>query len=605
MRALADRPGTSRALRLARRSWRLQHVDPQQAISLAQRALDLSLATGDVTAEAWARLGRGFYLLYFTTPEEAEPELIRAQRCFEAIGHRAGHIVAGVGRARGLWRGGHFREALERAHSLREEGLHVLNVDQRGILLNTLAGCYSAIGDSEQAFAHMYQALRAAGPSRAHGFDAVLHCNIAHELLQLGDYAQALRHIDHGVARCSALNDQQLLSVLLINRVICLTELGRPREALPDIERVLALPADASGRGTMGSHFETLAIAALRADEEALGARLVELARHAPPPQHPDERVERIIAAALLERAHGRLQRALAEIDRALPLAGDDPAEGLSLRMRCMTFLTLAEMQEDAGQPAPALASLRTWQRLHLQRADQASRARYQAAALQTEMLRLQHKLDDNEARRRSTERAHAELQIVNERLSRKIAQVQALQAALEHQATRDFLTNLFNRRHLDDVMPAMLALAQREQQPLSVVIIDLDHFKAINDRHGHGTGDLLLTAFGKLLTEQFRKSDVACRYGGEEFCLLMPRTDAQAACRKVTALLKVCRSTVFRLGDITHRGLSFSAGVCDTLQAAQSLPALMRAADDALPVAKQMGRGRILQSSVARIASA
>jgi PleD family two-component response regulator len=197
-----------------------------------------------------------------------------------------------------------------------------------------------------------------------------------------------------------------------------------------------------------------------------------------------------------------------------------------------MTFLTLAEMQEDAGEPALALASLRTWQRLHLQRADQASRARYQAAALQTEMLRLQHKLDDNEARRRSTERAHAELQTVNEQLSRKIAQVQALQAALEHQATRDFLTNLFNRRHLDDVMPGMLALAKREQQPLAVVIIDLDHFKAVNDRHGHGTGDLLLTAFGKLLTEQFRKSDVACRYGGEEFCLLMPRTDALAACR-------------------------------------------------------------------------
>jgi diguanylate cyclase (GGDEF)-like protein len=487
---------------------------------------------------------------------------------------------------------------------LREEGLRVLRVDQRGILLNTLAGCYSALGDSEQAFAHMYQALRDAGPSRAHGFDAVLHCNLAHELLQLGDYPEALRHIDHGLARCGAFNDEQLQSVLLINRAICLTELGRPRDALPDIERVLALPADASGRGTMSSHFETLAIAALRAGEEALGARLVDLARQAPPARQPDEQVERIVATALLERARGCLPQALAEIGRALPLAGASPAEGLSLRMRCMTFLTLAELQEGAGEPALALASLRTWQGLHLQRADQASRARYQAAALQTEMLRLQHKLDENEARRRSTERAHAELQLVNEQLSRKIAQVQALQAALEHQATRDFLTNLFNRRHLDDVLPAMLALAAREQQPLAVVIIDLDHFKAVNDVHGHGTGDLLLTAFGTLLTEQFRKSDVACRYGGEEFCLLLPRTDAQAACRKVNAVLKVCRSTVFTLGDLRHRGLSFSAGVCDSRQVPHSLAALLRAADDALLAAKRLGRNRVLSADVAPLAS-
>jgi PleD family two-component response regulator len=83
-----------------------------------------------------------------------------------------------------------------------------------------------------------------------------------------------------------------------------------------------------------------------------------------------------------------------------------------------------------------------------------------------------------------------------------------------------------------------------------------------------------------------------------------MPRTDGQAACRKVHAFLKVCRNTAFTLGDITHRGLSFSAGVCDSRQAPNSLAALMRAADDALLVAKQLGRGRVLQSSVARIAS-
>ena len=79
---------------------------------------------------------------------------------------------------------------------------------------------------------------------------------------------------------------------------------------------------------------------------------------------------------------------------------------------------------------------------------------------------------------------------------------MQALQSELEKQATRDFLTGLFNRRHLNDVLPQMLAQARREQQPLAVAIIDLDHFKAVNDRHGHVAGDTLLASFGSLLNK-------------------------------------------------------------------------------------------------------
>ena len=210
-------------------------------------------------------------------------------------------------------------------------------------------------------------------------------------------------------------------------------------------------------------------------------------------------------------------------------------------------------MFEQRGEPARALESLRVWQRVHQERAQLASRARYQAAALHTELLRMQHRLEDSIARRRRTERARAELEAINQTLSCKIEEVQSLQEALRQQATRDFLTGLFNRRHLNDALPSMLALAARDRQALSVAIIDLDHFKAVNDEHGHGVGDALLTAFGDLLVKQGRKSDVACRYGGEEFCLLMPRTDAQAARRKLIELLRIWRGTVFRFDGAAH----------------------------------------------------
>ena len=597
MKPASARPPASSALRLARKSWRLQHLDSTRAIALAERALALALAVDDVPAQGWARLSRGFHLMYFATPGEAAPELATAQRCFDATQDRAGHLLAAAGMARCLWREGRFALALEQALLLRDEGLRVLRNDERGILLNTIAGCYSAQGRSEQAFAYMYQALRDSGPARGHGFDAVLHCNLAHELMQLGDCTEALRHVDLGIARCSSLNNARLLSVLLINRVICLSELNRPQEALPDIARVLALPTDASGRGTMGSHFETLAIAVLQAGDTALGADLVGRAAQAVRAPIPDEYLELAVASAMLARSGGDLHQARDHLLQALPLlAGTDAdADGLSLRVRCLFYLTLADVHERMGEPALALAAMRACQALHVERSQLASGARYQAAALHTELLRMQHKLDENVLHRHATERARSELQAMNEQLSRKVDEVQALQAALKQQASRDFLTGLFNRRHLNDTLPSMLALARRDQQPLAVAIIDLDHFKATNDQHGHAAGDTLLAAFGEMLANHGRKSDVAYRYGGEEFCLLMPRTDALAARRKINALLRLWRHRVFPLAAGSLSGLTFSAGVIDSRQAPVQADLLLKAADDALLTAKRTGRARVL----------
>ena len=602
MPAMASKPArstTSAALRMARKAWTLQHVDSPRSIALAKTALANATARADVAAEGWARLVHGFHCLYFATPADAEPELSRARECFDATADRAGAVLADAGLARGLWRAGRSREALERVLALRDEGLQVLRNDQRGILLNTIAGCFSAQGHSEQAFAYMYQALRGAGPTQGHGFDAVLHCNLAHELLQLGDCPEALRHVDQGIARASELDNSRLIAVLLINRIICLIELGRPADALPDIARVLEMPTDESGRGTMSSHFETFAIAAFRAGETALGHEMAARAASAPATPLADEIVERSVAASLDAQARGDLDLAAACLAVALPLVGGTDAEvatdGLSLRARCQFFLAQADLHEQRGESTLALASLRAWQRVHHERAQRASRARYQAAALQTELLRMQHQLDENVARRRRTEQARAELELINRELSARIEEVQSLQEALRQQATRDFLTGLFNRRHMNDALPAMLALAARDRQALAVAIIDLDHFKTVNDEHGHAAGDALLTAFGELLVKHGRKSDIACRYGGEEFCLLMPRTDAQAARRKVADLLRIWRATVFRFDGATLVGQTFSAGVCDSQMHRQTMAALLKAADDALLAAKHLGRARVL----------
>jgi diguanylate cyclase (GGDEF)-like protein len=262
--------------------------------------------------------------------------------------------------------------------------------------------------------------------------------------------------------------------------------------------------------------------------------------------------------------------------------------------MRAQFFGVLSEAHEVCGDAPRSLAALRQCQRLCRQQTQMASLARYQAAALQTELLRLQHRLDENDAHRRSLERARAELAAANEALQHKVNEVESLQQALLQQATHDPLTGLFNRRHLNDALPTLFALAQRESHTMALAIIDLDHFKQVNDRHGHAAGDQLLAAFGELLAAQCRRSDVACRYGGEEFCLLMPRTEAADACRKVQALLRRWRLQSFDVGDATLQGLSFSAGVADTALACDTPDALLKAADDLLLAAKREGRNRV-----------
>ena len=359
----------------------------------------------------------------------------------------------------------------------------------------------------------------------------------------------------------------------------------------------------AHGRGVTALHFETLAIAALRAAQAEQGAALLQRARAGADRMLPDEKVELAVACALLAQLQGDVPAALAELAQAAAWVTEPGSETCAgPRAAAMLEQLASELHEAMGNHAAALAAVRRWQAINVQRARLASRARYQAAVLQTELLNLQHKLEETDVKRRATERARAEMVLANRALSRKIEEVQALQAALREQATQDVLTGLFNRRHLNDTLPAMLALALREQQPLTAVVIDLDHFKLTNDSHGHPAGDLLLAAFGRLLREQLRGSDLAFRYGGEEFCLLMPHTAAPAALAKVEQMLLLWQQQVFELDTGQLEGLSFSAGVADTLQTAPTPVQLLRAADDRLLAAKRAGRNRVLGAALAAI---
>lgn len=192
------------------------------------------------------------------------------------------------------------------------------------------------------------------------------------------------------------------------------------------------------------------------------------------------------------------------------------------------------------------------------------------------------------------TERHVAEtsLQRANERLRDDVQRIEALQTKLTDQAIRDSLTGLFNRRYLDEILPRELARAAREKSVVSVVMIDIDHFKETNDRRGHREGDRLLSLFGTLLRERTRPGDVACRYGGEEFLLVLPGASLEIARDRMEAIRNECSLRLRAEGFAQPPTLS--AGVAAFPEHAGSDDELLQAADEALYRAKAEGRDRV-----------
>ena len=160
----------------------------------------------------------------------------------------------------------------------------------------------------------------------------------------------------------------------------------------------------------------------------------------------------------------------------------------------------------------------------------------------------------------------------------------------LDRQARTDALTGLLNRRGFEAQIGFALALAARNLQPLSVVTLDVDHFKRINDRYGHAVGDAVLQRLARLLPEHLRASDIVARVGGEEFVALLPSTDTAGAMKVAQALL----DAVAAAADPDVGELTLSAGVASLRNLQDSRAALLQRSDEALYTAKQAGRNRV-----------
>ena len=187
-----------------------------------------------------------------------------------------------------------------------------------------------------------------------------------------------------------------------------------------------------------------------------------------------------------------------------------------------------------------------------------------------------------------------AALRESNENLLQKLSEIESLQAKLKEQAIRDPLTGLFNRRFLEETLQRELAQAKRTGSSLSIAMIDLDHFKTINDSYGHAVGDQLLNKLGKFLLSDTRSGDAACRFGGEEFVLVMPGVSSDIAVKRLNQLRETFAHSTFSHGSVSF-SMTFSAGIAGFPSHGRDYESLINAADRALYAAKASGRNTVI----------
>jgi len=186
--------------------------------------------------------------------------------------------------------------------------------------------------------------------------------------------------------------------------------------------------------------------------------------------------------------------------------------------------------------------------------------------------------------------RAETALQEANRHLQEQVEQINALQREMREQAIRDALTGLFNRRYLDEMVPRLLARATRDGTRVSSIMLDIDHFKRVNDRRGHRAGDELLSRLGRLLSERTRTVDIACRHGGEEFVIILPDTSMDVARQRAEELRRAFRAAAADQAS-SDEPITLSAGIGVFPRHGGSQDELLHAADRALYAAKAAGR--------------
>ncbi len=457
-------------------------------------------------------------------------------------------------------------------------------------MLCAIGYTYDELGDFPQALDHHLRALELEqAADNAAGRAATLRA-IGVVYSRSGDLETGLDYFRKSLDLCTGAGDDVSRAKTLNNIGVNLNDLGRHQESLGVLERALAV-YHAEGltlqqSGTLVNLGLTLQKLGRVADAET---SFRDASRLAESTGHRFGAVDAQLSLGRLAAAQGRTGTAREQLEAAL--AG---AELHRLKQAaCECHDALAALHEQEGHYREALAHYRRFHDLERDVMMQSSQRQLKAVQTRYQLTAAQREAEIHRLRHVELSEVNAELEQLNNSLRAADEQKSILLGELERQTYEDSLTGLGNRRLLDKRLNDEFDRAVRHARPLAVALIDIDHFKRINDRYSHAIGDAALRELARRCASAVRHTDLVVRLGGEEFVLVLVETDADAA-------WTVCEK--LRLAIATHdwkrvhsrMAMTVSIGFsADTTVA--SAERMLAAADRNLYVAKSRGRNCVV----------
>lgn len=487
--------------------------------------------------------------------------------------------MAGSLRALGFWniRVGNFHVALSQSMQALAHLEGVTAPALKADVLRNLAETFMLIGNHADGLAHAYQALALVRERGDLGREAFVLDIIGALYTGSGDSAQALRTFAEVLPLYRALGHTRGEAIILNNQAMTYLAIGELDRALEASLAALRLARDIGFTVLDVTATSTVGEVYLAMGDHAQASAYFEqcLLRARQHGFRRDELWGLLLLGEVAQRQQ-QYQLALSHLGPALALANELGAR--SEQVRCHKLL--AEVHEQQGNLKEALA--------HFKRFHETNELVFNfESAQKIANLGVIYQVE--------TAKRDAEINFLKTiELQKEIQERKHAQEALQHLATTDSLTGLLNRREFFIRAERAFDLALCEPHPLSAILFDLDYFKRINDTYGHAMGDQVLVSVAKILRDNTRRNEIAGRYGGDEFVILLPGSDL-AAGQKLASRLKLKFTSELSLMPLTKVLLQVSMGVSACYDDCASLDLLLEHADKAMYAAKRAGRNRIV----------
>jgi diguanylate cyclase (GGDEF)-like protein len=567
---------------LNEQAWPIRFSDDVRAESLAREALRLAEAVDDRVGIALALRTLAAQQFYIRSDyDRAEAQLVRALELLDGAGENRGRpdLLNSLGAIHR--RGGRYAEAMRLHLAALELARVVGDRPAEALALGSIGSVYQLLGDFGRSLEHHQSSLALREALGDAAGAALSHVNIGVVYGHMGEPERVIEYMLRALPIHERM-DRRAAAICLVNLGNAHAELGSDDVALEYLQR------GAAGLAEFDHSEEASCVCDIGGIHERRGDDAQALAYYLRSHELLDRtgggiyRPGTLIRLGALRVRIGEVGAGLADLHEALASA---EAQGARQYVHA-AHEALAATYEAMGDAARALEHHRAFHAVWGEVYGTETNLRIQHAVVRAEVQQTQREAEILREKNEALTRA-------DEEKARLLDRLREQAAALERQTREDPLTGISNRRHLDAQLAAEWERAVRFGRALTVAMVDVDHFKRINDRFSHAVGDEVLRTVARILRDNTRGVDVVARYGGEEFCLILVETRADEAarlCERLRELIAGYEWASIRPG----LSLTVSIGVAGLHEGADAPDALLAAADLRLYAAKHAGRNRV-----------